>query len=482
MITAKQERDEPVRQFAAHLCGLAAVCDLSVTCSCGNKVSEVEKWVRLSLIGGLNDEDTKQEVLSKVEEMPLDTTITFVEARETGKTALKILGGKLTSSQVNQMQERVDLRPCNYCGQKGHGKSPNIDTRKAKCPAHGKKCTKCQREGHYAKVCKSGKGDKSDDTQPDSKKTTAGTSHFTINRMKISERSGKISRVSQSTQNLMKKQQNMKKLRHKVWDEREGMYIKSKLPEEPKLKIRMCVDVMAYRSHKPCVQLSMRDDWYANLGPSKQQKDVVLKTSIADTGAQCFLLGSNHLHGLGLDVSNLLQSEINLNCANSTAAGNLGVFFAKVRGEHHETEEVVESRTMVYVIEGDIILVSRAILETLGCIPKTFPQVEQFLTDDDDALTGRAFAVNPDPIGLRSDGTKDPDIPEAVARTVDKPKHVEPSANAAVAGKTSYKASKMAGTRAGPPEVAREIFKKEEEYSWSPQTSCPCPPRPATGR
>jgi hypothetical protein len=31
----------------------------------------------------------------------------------------------------------------------------------------------------------------------------------------------------------------------------------------------------------------MRDDWYANLGPSKQQKDIVLRTSIADTGAQC---------------------------------------------------------------------------------------------------------------------------------------------------------------------------------------------------
>ena len=107
---------------------------------------------------------------------------------------------------------------------------------------------------------------------------------------------------------------------------------------------------------------------------------IVLKTSIADTGAQCFLLGINHLHGLGLDVSSLLQSEINLNCANSTAAGNLGVFFAKVRGEHHETEEVVKSRTMVYVIEGDIILVSKAVLETLGCIPKTFPQVGQFLT------------------------------------------------------------------------------------------------------
>ena len=49
----------------------------------------------------------------------------------------------------------------------------------------------------------------------------------------MSEKSGKISRVSQSTQNLMKKQQNMKKLRHKVWDEKEEVYIKSGLPEEP---------------------------------------------------------------------------------------------------------------------------------------------------------------------------------------------------------------------------------------------------------
>jgi hypothetical protein len=58
MISAKQERDEPVRQFTAHLCGLAAVCDLSVTCTCRLKVSEVDKWVRLSLIGGLNGEAT----------------------------------------------------------------------------------------------------------------------------------------------------------------------------------------------------------------------------------------------------------------------------------------------------------------------------------------------------------------------------------------------------------------------------------------
>jgi hypothetical protein len=167
MISAKQEREEPVRQFAARLHALAAVCNLSVTCSCGLKVSEVEKLVRMSLIGGLNDEDTKQ-----------DATITFVEARETGKTALKILGGKLASGQINKVQqEREDQRSCNYCGQKGHWKTPNIDLRKADCPAFGKKFTKCHQKGHYAGVCKSRKGDKKDDAQPDSKKTTAGTNH-----------------------------------------------------------------------------------------------------------------------------------------------------------------------------------------------------------------------------------------------------------------------------------------------------------------
>jgi NADH pyrophosphatase NudC (nudix superfamily) len=101
----------------------------------------------MSLIGGLNDKDTKQAVLSKVDELLLDETITFVEARETGKTALKILGRKLSSGQVKKVQqEREDQRSCTYCGQKGHGKSPSNDLRKADCPAFGKKCAQCARK------------------------------------------------------------------------------------------------------------------------------------------------------------------------------------------------------------------------------------------------------------------------------------------------------------------------------------------------
>ena len=106
LMTAKQERDEPIRQFAARLRGLAAVCDLTITCTCMLKVSEVNKWVLMSLINGLNDEDTKQEVLSKVEEKTLDDTIAFVEARETGKNSVKILSGGLTSGRVHKVHEK----------------------------------------------------------------------------------------------------------------------------------------------------------------------------------------------------------------------------------------------------------------------------------------------------------------------------------------------------------------------------------------
>lgn len=69
------------------------------------------------------------------------------------------------------------------------------------------------------------------------------------------------------------------------------------------------------------------------------------------------------------------------------------------------TGEVVESRSLVYVMEGNNVLVSRAVLETLGCIPKTFPRVGEFLEDGDLALTGKAFAINPNPLGIWSDGT-----------------------------------------------------------------------------
>jgi hypothetical protein len=91
----------------------------------------------------------------------------------------------------NIQQDGVDQRSCTHCGQRGHGKYPNIDLRKIDCPAYGKKCAKCQQKGHYAGGCKSRRGVKKDEALQDS-------NHFTINRMKMTEKSGKISRYQVS--------------------------------------------------------------------------------------------------------------------------------------------------------------------------------------------------------------------------------------------------------------------------------------------
>ena len=135
------------------------------------------------------------------------------------------------------------------------------------------------------------------------------------------------------------------------------------------------------------------------------------------------------------------------------------------------------------MIEGIIILVSKAVLETLGCIPKTFPQVGQFLTNDDTALTGRAFAVNPDPIGLMSDGTQIPNMHEAEDSVDDKSNTVKPYANAAVASKTSYKTNKLEGSKPNQQEVAEGAIKKnnvtkaavrQPKGECDPESDLPC--------
>ena len=75
LMSAKQEQDEPFPQFVACLCGIASVCDHTVMCTCQLNMSKVGKLVLMILIGVLNDEDTKQALLSKAEEMMLNATI-----------------------------------------------------------------------------------------------------------------------------------------------------------------------------------------------------------------------------------------------------------------------------------------------------------------------------------------------------------------------------------------------------------------------
>ena len=70
---------------------------------------------------------------------------------------------------------------------------------------------------------------------------------------------------------------------------------------------------------------------------------------------------------------------MSLNCANNSLARNLGVFFARIKGKHYRTGKLVEVRTMMHVIKGDAILLSRKSLRGLGVIEDEFPQIGKYL-------------------------------------------------------------------------------------------------------
>jgi hypothetical protein len=74
----------------------------------------------------------------------------------------------------------------------------------------------------------------------------------------------------------------------------------------------MNLDILTYAKHNPPLKCTVQRKWKESLVDNKQF-DIVLPKSTADTGAQCFLLGADHLPDLGLSVEDLLQSEINLN-------------------------------------------------------------------------------------------------------------------------------------------------------------------------
>ena len=135
----------------------------------GAEKVQLSKIPRPEISGGCSQEDFKfftrkwdQYVRSSNEkdDNKLKDQLTNIPDDTLRSALYKALGDRINTISVTDLlkeievlavvnkvqQDREDQRLCTYCGQKGHGKFPNIDLRKADCPAHGKKCAKCHRK------------------------------------------------------------------------------------------------------------------------------------------------------------------------------------------------------------------------------------------------------------------------------------------------------------------------------------------------
>ena len=374
-----QERDERIRSYVARIRGQASICELTVPCTrvgCDERVSYADHEILNTLVKGLYDTETKEEVLSKEPQMDLNATILFIEARESGKRSAGVLAGEaIASNQINRTAvaaegvaknviEADDKTRCKYCGRSGHGKSPDTDIRRSKCPAWDQECQSCKKKGHFKKVCKT--------------KTPASAQVITMNRMSTNENKGK-----EKFKTRVVKVRNMKPLSHEVFDKEAAVY-KEQLPlKDPMVRVNIQVDIQAYLDHKPELQCNLMKEFcvYSKEKSKWIKDDSKLPLSlelIADTGAQVTVLGDKYIGEIGMRPDLLLPTTVSLNCANQTEAGVLGMFLAKISGKSVVSGEEITAHSQVFVVRGKCCLLSRSILSELGCLPEKFPEIGRF--------------------------------------------------------------------------------------------------------
>ena len=174
----KQDRDEPVRAFAARLKGQASVCQYTVKCtSCDTKVSYSNNKIHDSLIHGVYDEDIRLDVLGqpRLAEQTLEETISLIEAKESGKRSAgrlllnnngPAMSTATASSYRRQERNRLQSKGSRaatgkqtvpsggYCGQY-HPRPSSRKERMRLCAAYNHTCSNCGIPHHFEKVCRS---------------------------------------------------------------------------------------------------------------------------------------------------------------------------------------------------------------------------------------------------------------------------------------------------------------------------------------
>ncbi len=110
----RQDMDEPVCAYGARLKGQASVCKFSKMCPrCNIPVDYTESIVRDVLCRGLEDSEIQMDLLGdKNQDMSLEDTLKFIEAKEAGKrSASRLLIPQAASAVASSTYKRQGRLP-----------------------------------------------------------------------------------------------------------------------------------------------------------------------------------------------------------------------------------------------------------------------------------------------------------------------------------------------------------------------------------
>jgi len=349
----RQDRDESIRAFSARLKGQANICQYSVDCECGAQINYSDQMVMDSIIIGLADDDIRLDMLGQAnQEMTVEETIRYVEAKESGKRSASRIRStpaavSVDTSSTYRQNERRKFQghtkpnpsqfPCIHCGKTGHGHRQQ--ERMAHCPAYNHTCSKCGSPHHFEIVCR-----KSRKSQNDSATAVFESLCSTYDESSIKHKANSIS------------------IDHHIYDSIHDLW--KKRPSDPQPTIIINIQALPEDAADLGIRPAFRD-----------ASKIVRSSAVADTGCQSCLAGITLLHQLGLTKRHLIPTNMRMKAANTEPIGIIGALILRLTG-HKKGQEQHTTRQIVYITEStEKIFLSMEACTALGLLPSNFPNI-----------------------------------------------------------------------------------------------------------
>ena len=361
-----QDRDEPVRAFAARVRGQAGVCQYATVCShCQGTVDYSDIMVRDAIIRGLEDNDIRLDILSETkQDLSLEEVIKLIEAKESGKrSANRLLGSDSNNSSSSQYRrnkrqtQQYQNRPpagqttCGYCGKAGHNQTRY--ERISKCSAYNHTCAKCGILHHHESVCKNSQRKR---TQSSSQSGAADTSQeeadTIFNTLCTVQESPPLSTLAIT-------------LDHHVYNELCDAWERRASDPQPLVPIRVYADPADMQS-------------FAIPSPLQSTTPTINFDAMADTGCQSCLAGTNLLTKLGLNKSHLSPVSMRMTAANNDRIDIVGALVLRISGCSPSGTDLATKQIVYFTTSSSRLFLSKQACVALRIIPSSFPTIGEF--------------------------------------------------------------------------------------------------------
>lgn len=355
----RQDRDEPVRAFAARLRGQAGVCSFMINCKCNpsTEVNYSDMMIRDVLIRGLEDDEIRLDILADSnQDITLEQSIKLIEAKESGKRSASRLNNGTVSAAISSAYKSRDKAQfiqrkqtatsqlrinCSYCGKPGHGQS-RLE-REKKCAAYGHQCAKCGIPHHHESVCR--RKEQVNTINPANQDDAAGVFEQMCSVTNVTETAG-IKSIA---------------LDHHLYNESRDTWERRLSKPQPTIRVT--------------IQAILQDTRDLGFDPAFTQETRADYNATADTGCQSCLAGTNVLRILHLTERQLIPVSMKMTAANKQQIHILGALPLRISGLSTDGQPL-ETRQVVYFTEStDRMFLSRQACIDLALISKDFPLI-----------------------------------------------------------------------------------------------------------